>query len=139
NNNINLTSYNLRSNVNVNLTKSTELLIRMNGNFDDYTGPIAGGKEMYNMVMRTNPVRFPAYYPKDESHAHINHIMFGNYDEGDFLNPYAEMTKGYKDYSRSYVLAQLELKQDFNFLTEGLAFRALMNTNRSSYFDVSRA
>ncbi|MEC3878494.1 SusC/RagA family TonB-linked outer membrane protein [Parapedobacter sp. 10938] len=139
NSNINLTSYNLRSNVNVNLTKSTELIIRMNGNFDDYTGPIAGGKAMYNMVMRTNPVLFPAYYPVDDEHRHVSHIMFGNYEEGGYLNPYAEMVKGYRDYSRSYVLAQLELKQDLSFLTEGLQFRALMNTNRTSFFDVNRA
>lgn len=139
NNNIKLMSYNLRSNVNVNLTKSTELIIRMNGNFDDYTGPIDGGKEMYNMVMRTNPVRFPAYYPADEEYEHVSHIMFGNDQEGGYTNPYAEMVKGYRDYSRSHVLAQLELKQDFSFFAEGLAFRALMNTNRSSFFDVTRA
>lgn len=139
NNNIKLTSYNLRSNVNVNITKSTEMIIRMNGNFDDYTGPISGGRQMYNMVMQSNPVKFPAYYPTPPDRSYLNHIMFGNDAEGPYRNPYAEMVKGYKDYSRSYVLAQLELKQDFSFLTEGLAFRALMNTNRTSYFDVSRA
>lgn len=138
NNNIDLTSYNLRSNVNVNITKSTELIIRMNGNFDDYTGPITGGKQMYNLVMQANPVRFPAYYPTPPDQSYLGHIMFGDDIEGHYRNPYAEMVKGYKDYSRSYVLAQLELKQDFSFLTEGLAFRTLMNTNRTSYFDVSR-
>lgn len=139
NNNIRLTSYNLRSNVNVNVTKSTEMIIRMNGNFDDYTGPIAGGRQMYNMVMQANPVKFPPYYPTPPEQSYLKHIQFGNHAEGPYRNPYAEMVKGYRDYSRSYVLAQLELKQDFSFLTEGLAFRALMNTNRTSYFDVSRS
>ncbi|HEY9561829.1 MAG TPA: SusC/RagA family TonB-linked outer membrane protein, partial [Anseongella sp.] len=74
NNNISLTSYTLRSNVNVNLGKLTELVVRLNGNFDDYTGPIEGGKETYNMVMRTNPVLFPAYYPIDEDHSYLRHI-----------------------------------------------------------------
>src|SRR3546814_767601 len=91
------------------------------------------------MLMRTNPFLFPAYYPVDDEHRHVSHIMFGNYEEGGYLNPYAEMVKGYRDYSRSYVLAQLELKQDLSFLTEGLQFRALMNTNRTSFFDVNRA
>lgn len=63
NNNINLKSYNLRSNVNINLTKSTEMIVRLNGSFDDYTGPIDGGTGMYRKIMRTNPVLFPAYYP----------------------------------------------------------------------------
>src|SRR5690606_30565282 len=136
NNNINLTSYTLRSNVNVNLGKLTELVVRLNGNFDDYTGPIQGGEAFYNMVMRTNPVLFPAYYPIDEDHSYLRHIMFGNYDEGQYLNPYAEMVRGYREYSRSRMLAQLELNQDLSFITEGLAFRSLMNTNRTSFFDV---
>jgi TonB-linked SusC/RagA family outer membrane protein len=138
NNNINLTKYTLRSNVDIDLTKFTELTIRMNGNFDDYTGPIHGGAEMYRMVMRTNPVLFPASYPS-ELNPYVRHIMFGNFEEGNYINPYAEMVKGYKDYSRSLMLAQLEIKQDLAFITEGLAFRSLMNTNRTSYFDVSRA
>src|SRR3546814_3896044 len=77
------------------------------------------GKETYNMVMRTNPVLFPAYYPIDEDHSYLRHIMFGNYDEGQYLNPYAEMVRGYREYSRSRMLAQLELNQDFSFITEG--------------------
>ncbi len=139
NNNIDLKTYNLRTNVNVNLTNSTELIIRMNGNFDDYTGPIPGGTGMYNMVMQTSPTRFPAYYPKDEKHQYVNHIMFGNYGEGDYQNPYAEMVKGYKDYSRSKMVAQLELRQDLSFISKGLAWRTMMNTNRSSYFEISRS
>lgn len=138
NSNIDLSKYTLRSNVNINLTPVSELVIRMNGNFDDYTGPIHGGTEMYRMVMRSNPVLFPAYYPS-EINPYIQHIMFGNYEEGNYINPYAELVKGYKDYSRSIMLAQLEFNQDLSSLTEGLAFRALMNTNRTSYFDISRS
>ncbi len=138
NSNINLTKYNLRSNVNVDITKSTELVIRLNGNFDDYTGPIDGGTGMFQKVMRTNPVLFPAYYPS-ELNPYVKHIMFGNYNEGNYINPYADLVKGYKDYSRSNMLAQLELKQDLSMITEGLSFRSLMNTNRSSFFSVTRS
>lgn len=82
NNNIDLKSYSLRANVNIDLTKSTELIVRLSGNFDDYTGPIDGGTEMYRKVMRSNPVLFPAYFPIDEEHKFVKHIMFGNYDLG---------------------------------------------------------
>jgi TonB-linked SusC/RagA family outer membrane protein len=138
NNNINLKTYVLRSNVNVNVTKTSELIIRLHGSFDDYTGPIDGGTGMYRKIMRTNPVLFPAYYPVDEEHQFTNHILFGNYDRGNYLNPYADLVKGYKDYSRSLMLAQVEGKQDLNFITKGLSARFLVNTNRQSYFDVSR-
>src|SRR3546814_6369702 len=48
------------------------------------------------------------------------------------------MVKGYRDYSRSMMLAQLELRQDLSFLTEGLTFRVMTNTTRNAYFDVAR-
>lgn len=138
NSNIDLKSYNLRSNVNINLTKSTEMIVRLNGTFDDYTGPIDGGADMYKKIMRSNPVLFPAYFEKDEAHQFVDHIMFGNYNNGEYLNPYADMVKGYKDYSRSLMLATVELKQDFNKLIKGLTGRVMVNTTRSSYFDVRR-
>jgi len=139
NSNINLNSYSLRSNITINLTKSTELMVRLSGNFDDYTGPMDGGADMYQKVMRSNPVLFPQYYPLDDQHAFVKHIMYGNFEDGGYINPYADLTSGYKDYSRSLMLAQLELKQDLSSLTKGLSFRAMMNTNRTSFFDVRRS
>src|SRR5690606_16946721 len=139
NNNIDLNSYLIRSNVNVNLTKSTEVGVRMYGSFDEYTGPLDGGADMYRNVMRSNPVMFPAYFPKTDKYDYVEHIMFGGSDEGGYINPYADMVKGYKQNSRSLVMAQFELEQDFSFFTEGLSFRAMGNTNRLSYFSLSRA
>lgn len=139
NNNIKLNSYALRSNVSINVTKTTEVGVRLYGTFDDYTGPIYGGAEMYRMVMRANPVLFPAYYPVTEDYKYVQHIMFGGSLEGNSVNPYAEMVKGYKDYSKSLMLAQLEMKQNLAFVTEGLTLRGMLNTNRESYFDVTRA
>jgi len=138
NNNIDLKNYSLRANVNINVSKTTELMVRLSGNFDDYTGPINGGAAMYRLVMQSNPVLFPAYYPTDETHNFVQHIMFGNYDKGQYVNPYAQMVKGYKDQSRSQMLAQFEIKQDLSFLTEGLSIRGMANVNRTSSFDVSR-
>ncbi len=139
NNGIDLKSYTLRANVNIDLTKSTELIVRLNGNFDDYTGPIYTGGDLYNMVIRSNPVTFLPSYPRTGDQSYVQHIMFGGTSERGFLNPYAEMTKGYKDYNRSLMLAQLELKQNLSFLTEGLNFRSMMNTNRTSRYDIARS
>lgn len=138
NNNIDLKSYSLRTNVNINLTPTTELNARLSGSFDDYTGPIDGGAAMYDKVMHANPTLFPAYYPVEAEFSHVKHIMFGNFDQGQYINPYAEMTKGYRDYSRSLMQAQFEIKQDLQMITEGLNVRAMLNTNRTSYFGVSR-
>jgi len=138
NNNIDLKSYTLRSNISINVTKTTEVIVRLSGNFDDYQGPITGGADMYKKVMISNPVLFPAYYPVDEQHKSVNHIMFGNYYNGGYINPYIDMMKGYKDYSSSLMMAQVEAKQDLSFLTKGLTFRTMVSTNRNSYFEVAR-
>ncbi|HEX5552927.1 MAG TPA: SusC/RagA family TonB-linked outer membrane protein, partial [Chitinophagaceae bacterium] len=144
NNNIDLNSYTLRTNVSIHLTKTTELTARLSGNFDDYTGPISGGAQMYNEVMHSNPVLFPPYYPSDSAHQFVKHIMYGNHTASNgidvgYTNPYADMTKGYKNYSRSLMMAQLEVKQDLSFITKGLSFRTMANTYRKSFFDVIRS
>ncbi len=138
NSNISLLSYSLRSNVDINLTQSSKLTVRLWGSFDDYTGPIDGGTAMYNKIMHTSPVLFPAYYPNDTPYNYIKHIMFGNYDQGQYVNPYADMVKGYKQYSKSQLNAQLEFNQNFDFLAKGLSFNAMMNIGRYAYYDIIR-
>jgi len=141
NNNIDLKSYTLRANVDVDVTKSTQLIVRLNGIFDDYNGPIEGGTSLYNKVVRSSPVEFLPKYPIDEDHRHVQHIMFGRPgEEGrSFINPYADMVRGYKDYNRSVMMAQMELRQDLSFITPGLNFRTMFNTNRTSRFEIRRA
>ncbi len=138
NSNIDLTKYLLRGNMNINVTPSTEVVFRLHGTFDDYTGPIDGGTAVYNSVLKTNPVLFPAYFEPDDANIYTTHILFGNYGSGNYINPYADMVKGYKEYNKTLVLAQLELKQDLNFLLKGLSLRGMFNTTRYSYFDVVR-
>jgi TonB-linked SusC/RagA family outer membrane protein len=142
NNNIDLRSYQLRSNINIDITRTTEAIVRLSGSFDDYTGPLDGGTGMYQKIMKSNPVEFPAYYPEEYSPG-IQHILFGNAPRGNatagYANPYADLVRGYKDYTKSLIEAAFELKQDFNFITPGLNARALFNTSRYSYFDVSRS
>lgn len=138
NNNINLKTYELRSNVNISLTKTTEVGVKLYGTFDDYTGPIGGGTHFYHLAVQSDPVSFPPYFPVDSQHRYVKHIMFGNTSLGD-VNPYAELVKGYKEYNQSLMLAQFELKQDLSFITKGLKVRGRFNTTRYSYFDVSRS
>lgn len=137
NNNINFKTYSLRSNVNMFIFPTTEMIVRLFGVFEDYNGPIYSGGGMYTRVMRANPVLFPAYYPVDDKHRYVSHIMFGNFD-GSYLNPYADMVKGYQDRGRSKIGAQLELKQDLKTITPGLKARGRLSTDRHAYFTITR-
>lgn len=139
NSNIDLKSYTLRANMNINLTRTSELVVRLNGLFDDYTGPLDGGSEMYRKIVNANPVDFPAFFPPDEAHAHVRHIMFGGISTRSFINPYADMVKGYRNYDRSRMSAQMEFNQDLSFITSGLKFRGMFNINRTSRYDTQRS
>lgn len=138
NTNIQINKYSLRSNVNVNLTPTTEAIVRLSGMFDDYQGPLDGGTDLYNKAVLANPVYFQPYYEPDEANIHTNHILFGNTDGGNYLNPYAEMLKGYRSNDRSSMYVQFELKQDLDFITNGLSARAMFNVNRFAQLEVRR-
>ena len=81
NSNIDLKRYQLRSNITLNITPSTQVIARFTGNYDDYTGPIDGGSELYRKVLRSDPTLFPAYYENADME-YVHHIIFGNYGSG---------------------------------------------------------
>ncbi|MCQ2164467.1 MAG: TonB-dependent receptor [Bacteroidales bacterium] len=138
NNNIDQKTYTLRSNIDINVTKTTKLSLRLTGNFTDYTGPLNGGSDVYQQVVHSDPVLFAPYYPIDEDNKGIKHIMFGNYEDGSYTNPYANLVKGYKDYQRSQMIAAVELNQKLDFITKGLSFMTLFNLTRLSDYTVMR-
>ncbi len=138
NNNIDSRKYSVRANVDMNLTKTTKLGVRVTGNFDDYSGPLSGGDAVFNQIMQSSAVLFPATYEPDADHTYVQHILFGNYGAGNYTNPYANMVRGYMDRDRSQMLAVLDLRQDLDFITKGLDFSAMVNISRLSSFGVQR-
>lgn len=147
NNNIRLNNYSIRSNVDFNITNSTTLIVRMYGQFDDYQGPIGGGTRTYDNALRANPVMFPAVYP-DSKMPFLSHPLFGSGQTRNsdltlsstmYVNPYAEMVKGYQAYKTSNLQPQIELKQDLGSVTPGLTARAMGYLRRYSYYRISRA
>lgn len=139
NTNIDLKKYNVRTNFNVNVTKTTEVAFKFQGNFDDYRGPIEAGNILFDYAVHASPVDYPKISAPDEGHRSMSHPLYGNTDGANHINPYALMSRGYKDYSRTLVLAQVDINQDLKFITEGLRVRGLLSTTRYSYFDSARS
>lgn len=138
NNNIDIKRYNLRANIDVNLTKSTKAMVKFYSLIDRYNGPQNDAGSIFSMVMQANPVNFPKYYDKDESTQFVNHVMFGNKGNGGYPNPYAEMVRGYKDRFTSTTTAQFQLEQDLSMITKGLKLRGMASLNSYSLSEVSR-
>src|SRR5690606_5609309 len=136
NSNVKATNYEIRSNVNVQLTPTTEAIVRTTGQFDAYNGPVGGGGIIFTQALWSNPVRFPAYY----SQSYIptsKHTLFGNQEYGNedlYVNPFAKAVSGFEQQENSNVTIQLEMKQDFDFLLPVLKTRLMAYTRRNSYF-----
>lgn len=150
NSNINLKKYTVRSNVNLNLTRSLEAKVRVSANFEDYTGPIgesgSGGANTYGKALIANPVLFPPAYAPDRETQHVDRILFGNHSDNDFgegsdlyINPYADIMRGYEDVRNNTLLTQLELHQNLNMVTEGLRARFIGSVTRYSGFNIQRS
>ncbi len=142
NNNINLQKFQLRSNINISLSPTTKVKLGFNTAFDDYIGPRQGGAAIFDRSVRTSPVSFLPFYQPDEGTQFNNHILFGNDivpgTNSFFFNPYADLVTGYRENDDSRILAQLELTQDLASITEGLAFKAVLNSNRKAQYSISR-
>jgi TonB-linked SusC/RagA family outer membrane protein len=140
NSNINLQKYTVRSNINVEIFPNTKLSTKFQVDFDDYEGPLEGGSDIYGRVMRTSPVGFLPYYPKDASNSYINHVLFGSDpNEPDMPNPYADMVKGYKESDKTNLQGKIDLEYDFQGSLKGLKLKTTFSTTRYSYYEVKRS
>jgi len=127
NNNININRYNLRANIDVNLTKTTKASVKLYSLLERYNGPAAETSDIFNSVMKANPVNFPKTYSKDidKAYYYVQHILFGNMGQGSYPNPYANLVSGYKDRFSSTTNAQFQIDQDLSMVTKGLSLRGL--------------
>lgn len=151
--NVNLNRYLLRSNISINFAEGTKATIRLQSTLDELTGPAVPGSgspgaNVFGRTLLTSPVRFPPIYDADEDNIENPNILFGNQiandnpfvggnfggNRGYYINPLAEVVSGFSRSSNAFTLIQLELNQDFGFLTPGLSLRFLGNSNRSSSF-----
>jgi len=139
NTNVDFKTYNLRSNINFNLTKSTQLMVRTIGNFQIYSGPPVTGSEAFAQALTSNPVMFLPVYEPGPQQDYIKHPMFGNFSNGTFRNPYANVVRGYQQRNSNNMQAQVEFRQDLSsFVIEGLSFRNLVNLTRKSEYRIVR-
>lgn len=138
NSNINIWKYAFRSNIDINLTKTTLFYLKLYAQFEDYSGPLSGGTEAYRSSMQANPVLFQPYYAPDEQYADVKHVLYGNYGDGNYVNPYAVIQKGYKEYSRNQTIVQLGFNQKLDMITPGLNARLMLNIDRYNSSEITR-
>lgn len=125
-NNINVKRYSFQNNIHVDFTKSTSLSLKLNSFLRDYHGPSVSPQTIFGQVMGANPVDFPLMFPGEEGSKSIRFggKSGGRFNDG-FINPFAEMQKGYTDNFQSSITAVVDGQQKLDFVTKGLSFKAL--------------
>ncbi|MFV0566235.1 MAG: SusC/RagA family TonB-linked outer membrane protein [Flavobacteriaceae bacterium] len=126
--NIDSKRFNFVNNVSVDVSPTTELELNLNADFIDYNGPAIDATDIFTSVMNANPVNFPTVFEAPEG---AGHVYYGNKSggvfQGAFINPYAQLTQGYKDRFASTFISTFRIKQNFDFITEGLSANALIS------------
>ncbi|GAB3020295.1 TonB-dependent receptor [Niabella terrae] len=149
--------YNLRSNLEVDVTKTTLLNLDLYGWFDKQNRPGGDSYGAYNALVTTPSNAFPAYYIDhgnylDQEGNRVQGIN-GKITAGSSLasNPWALLNRnGYSILNRVYGSFRARLTQELSFLTEGLQASASLSmdsytaavTDRSksfAYYSLSEA
>ena len=116
--------YAFQNNIDLNLTETTKLSLRLNAQINNSRGPVTAVNQTFTNVINSNPVDFPIMFPEDETR---NYHQWGGTMVGParIPNPMADAVHGYSDNFQSTVIANLELNQDLKFITPGLRLQAL--------------
>src|SRR5690606_1498145 len=118
NNHAGLNRYNLRSNVDIDITNSTLLRVDLAGQYLETNYPGSSTGNIIQSFARVPPYLFPAVYSDGTLPNHPSGVS------GTRLNPYVQLVEsGYRNEWRSFLQSKVHLEQKLDFLTEGLKVR----------------
>lgn len=134
NNNINNMSYNFQNNIQITVTPTTKIRLNMNAQVRDNKGPNYSTSELFGMMLTTNPVYFPAYFPAAEgdTYRRFGSAPFTS-NQNLRTNPYAYMASSFKQADINTINTSLKIDQDLKFITSGLSINALINFKNYSH------
>lgn len=123
-----LNKYNIRSNVDINVTKTTVVGISIGGYLQEQNGMAVSGQDVWNHAFETPPFVHPIQYSEGR-----------DVRVRERTNPWAEATQhGYQTTSSSKVESLFSVEQDLKFITPGLKFKGLFSFDRYSKSWVKR-
>lgn len=123
NSNVNIKRYNLRSNIDFDLSKTTRMSVDMSGQYFTKTAPITSADQLFN-IMTLFPVHvIPMMYSDGTASEHPNaDVSYGR------ANPYNLLNfKGYDKSWSATVQSKVSLEQQLDFITEGLSVKGCVS------------
>ena len=120
-----------RANINMNLTKRSELYFGVDGNISNYTTP--GGKntnQVWEDVLQLNPLMFPVTYADG---------TLPTYGQSDLISPFAALNyQGYKSSDNTRNMITLKFTHRFGGILKGLVGSVQAVNDRTSGFSERR-
>ncbi len=123
-----LTRYNLRSNVDLNLTKTTTIRFSVGGYLQKLRKQSGATNTTWNYAFDTPPMVHPAIYADGKIPVRSSRV-----------NPWAYLTqRGYGIYTSSKIESLFSIEQKLDFLTEGLTTKLSFSFDNYSYSELTR-
>ena len=120
-----------RANINMNLTKRSELYFGVDGSISNYTTP--GGKntnQVWEDVLQLNPLMFPVTYADG---------TLPTYGQSDLISPFAALNyQGYKSSDNTRNMITLKFTHRFGGILKGLVGSVQAVNDRTSGFSERR-
>lgn len=130
--NIGVERYNLRSNIDLDITKTTLVKVDLSGQYLVTNYPGTGTADIFKSMMVTPPFLFPMKYSDGTIAGHPR-------PSNSRSNPYNKlMESGYAKEWRTSVQSKVDLEQKLDFITEGLTARASISFDANMFFGVKR-
>ncbi|HMR19652.1 MAG TPA: SusC/RagA family TonB-linked outer membrane protein, partial [Sphingobacterium sp.] len=129
NNNAGLRRYNLRSNVDIDVTKSTKLSVDLSGQYLMTNYPSEQTSTLIQWFSQSPPYIIP--------HIYSDGTLAQKF--GEFVNPYNRlMETGYRKEWRAGIQSKIQLEQKLDFVMRGLKARGIMSYDANSQYNMER-
>lgn len=131
-NNIGVKRYNLRSNIDFDVSKTTLVKVDMSGQYLQTNYPGVGTSTIFQQMCRTPAFLMPPVYSDGTIAGHPR-------PSGNRVNPYNSlMNSGYSKEWRTSFQSKVEVNQKLDFLTEGLSWRGMISFDADMTYTAKR-
>lgn len=129
--NIGLNRYNIRSNIDIAVTKSTDLAVDISGQYMDSSYPGFSTDEIFGSMFEFAPHLFPLRFSNGLFSEPANY-------NGETGNPYNKLNEsGYTKQWNAYIQSKITLNQKLDFITPGLSVK-LAGSFDADYYSVTK-
>ncbi len=132
NNNATLRRYNLRSNIDIDVTESLLLRVDFSGQYLTQNRPRQSTQAIFDRISRIPPYLIPPVYSDGSFAQHPSRT-------NNRQNPWVYLTEtGYQKTYRSFMQTGIHVEQKLDFITEGLLVRGMLSYDSDNNYFTSR-